>query len=156
MLTFEETRYSSFLKQPLVTSGELRFTPPATLERRIVSPFSARYIIEDDQLTVEQPGAASPRKIPLASQPLLANLIGTIRALLRGDLASLARLYRTELSGTRDRWTLVLLPSDPSMVEFIASVQVTGRGGALTEMEVVEPSGDRTVTRFAHTSEGER
>ena len=156
VLAFEETRYSSFLKQPLVTSGELRFTPPATLERRIVAPFAARYTIVDDRLTIEQPGAASPRTIPLASQPLLANLIGTIRALLGGDLASLGRLYRSELSGTREHWTLTLLPSDPAMVEFIASIEVRGRADALTEMEVTEPSGDRTVTRFARASEAAR
>jgi len=98
----------------------------------------------------ERPGAGAPRTLSLASQPLLANLVGTLRALLRGDLPTLARLYRIELKGDRDDWALTLLPSDPAMVEYVATVHVRGHAATLTDMEIVEPSGDRTVTRFTH------
>ena len=37
-VAFTETRHSSALKTPLVTSGELRYTRPAQLERRVRSP----------------------------------------------------------------------------------------------------------------------
>jgi hypothetical protein len=42
------------------------------------------------------------------------------------------------------------------MVEFVATVRVTGHAGMLEEMEVIEPSGDRTVTRFEHAHEASR
>jgi len=156
VIAFTETRHSSMLKEPLVTTGELRFKPPSTLERRVTAPFAERYLVEGDRVTIERPGSGTPRTLSLASQPLLANLVGTIRALLRGDLQTLERLYRVELRGEPDSWALTLLPSDPAMVEFVASVHVKGHAAALTEMEVVEPNGDRTVTHFARASEAPR
>lgn len=155
-IAFTESRQSSLLKEPLVTTGELRFKPPSTLERKVTTPFVERYVIEGDRVTIERPGTDAPRTLSLGSQPLLANLVETIRALLRGDLRTLARLYRVELAGSRDDWALTLLPSDPAMVEFVASVRVTGHAGMLDEMEVVEPNGDRTVTRFTQAIEAQR
>lgn len=156
VIAFTETRHSSMLKEPLVTTGELRFKPPSTLERRVDTPYAERYLIEGDRVTIERPGSGAPRTLSLGSQPLLANLVETIRALLRGDLQSLTRLYRVALRGEPGNWALTLLPSDPAMVEFVASVHVTGRAAALTEMEVVEPNGDRTVTRFVRAQEAPR
>jgi hypothetical protein len=156
VIEFSETRHSSMLKAPLVTTGELRFKRPATLERRVKTPFAERYLIEGDRVTIERSGSGAPRTLSLASQPLLANLVETIRALLRGDLQTLTRLYRVELRGEPGDWALTLLPSDPAMSEFVASVHVKGRAAALTEMEVVEPNGDRTVTHFVHAPEAPR
>ncbi|MGB8436706.1 MAG: LolA-related protein [Burkholderiales bacterium] len=156
VVAFTETRHSSMLKEPLVTTGELRFKPPSTLERQVTTPYAERYLVEGDRVTIERPGTGAPRTLSLASQPLLANLVETIRALLRGDLQTLKRLYRVELRGEPDNWAFTLLPSDPAMVEFVASVHVKGRAAALTEMEVVEPNGDRTVTHFARTHEAPR
>ena len=70
-IAFTETRYSSLLKEPLVTTGELRFSPPDTLERRIDKPFAERYVIEGDRMTIERPGAGSPRTLSLTSPYLL-------------------------------------------------------------------------------------
>ena len=156
VIEFVETRHSSLLREPLVTTGELRFEPPATLERRVTTPYAERYRIAGDQVTIDRPGGGPPRTLSLGGQPLLANLADTIRAMLRGDLPVLERLYRIELAGSREDWALTLLPSDPATVEFVASVRVSGRGGTLAEMEVVEPNGDRTVTRFRPRSEAPR
>jgi outer membrane lipoprotein-sorting protein len=156
VIAFTETRHSSMLKEPLVTTGELRFKPPSTLERRVTTPFGERYLVEGDRVTIERPGSGQPRTLSLGSQPLLANLVETIRALLRGDLRTLAQRYRIELRGNPADWALSLLPSDPAMVEFVASVHVKGRSATLTEMEVVEPNGDRTVTHFADAREAPR
>jgi Outer membrane lipoprotein carrier protein LolA-like len=156
VIEFTETRHSSMLKEPLVTTGELRFKPPSTLERRVRTPFAERYLIEGDRVTIERPGSGAPRTLSLGSQPLLANLVETIRALLRGDLQTLTRLYRVKLRGEPGNWALTLLPSDPAMVEFVASVHFKGRAAALTEMEVVEPNGDRTVTHFVRARKAPR
>lgn len=156
VIDFTETRHSSMLKEPLVTTGALRFKPPTTLEREVKTPFAERYVVEGDRVTIERPGAGASRTLSLGSQPLLANLVTTLRALLRGDLRTLARRYRIELRGDPADWALTLLPSDPAMVEFIATVHARGHAAALTELEVVEPNGDRTMTRFMHAPEASR
>jgi outer membrane lipoprotein-sorting protein len=144
---FVETRHSSALKTPLVTTGELRYARPARLERRVRTPVDERYIVEGDNVTIERKGGA-PRTVSLASQPALGAFLEGIRATLRGDIATLRRFYRVELEGGADSWTLVLLPSDPDMAELVTVIRIAGARGRLTGMEVVETGGDRVVTRF--------
>lgn len=145
---FTETRHSSALKAPLVTTGELRYTRPGRLERQVKTPHDERYLVDGDQVTITRKGG-TPRTISLASQPALAGFLDTLRATLRGDLATLRRTYRVELEGDAASWRLVLLPADPDVAEFITVIRVAGNADRLAEMEVVETSGDRVVTRFS-------
>jgi outer membrane lipoprotein-sorting protein len=144
---FVETRHSSALKTPLVVTGELRYTPPARLERRVQTPVQERYVVTDDTVTIERKGGAA-RTVSLASMPTLGAFLESIRATLRGDLATLRRFYRVEIEGEPAGWTLVLLPSDREMADLVSVIRITGARGRLTGMEVVEAAGDRVVTRF--------
>jgi outer membrane lipoprotein-sorting protein len=144
---FVETRHSSALKTPLVVTGELRYAPPARLERRVQTPIEERYVVTDDTVTIERKGGAV-RTVSLASMPTLGAFLESIRATLRGDLATLRRFYRVEIEGTSAAWTLVLLPSDREIADLVSVIRISGAGGRLTGMEVVEAGGDRVVTRF--------
>lgn len=145
---FSETRYSTALKVPLVTQGELAFERPARLERKVTAPVAERYVANGATVTIERAGTP-PRTVSLAQQPALAGLLGSIRATLAGDLATLRRLYRVELTGETREWSLVLLPRDQELAALVVSIRITGSGSALTGMEVQEASGDRVVTHFA-------
>jgi hypothetical protein len=145
---FTETRHSSALKAPLVATGELRYVRPDRLERDVRTPRPERYVVEGDRLVIIPP-AGAPRTIALSAQPALAAFLDTLRATLRGDLATLARTYRVELVGDHARWQLLLLPSDPLLAELVTSIRVHGREAQLEALEVVEASGDRVVTRFS-------
>jgi hypothetical protein len=144
---FVETRHSSALRTPLVTRGELRYAPPARLERRVRVPVEERYLVDGDRVTIERKGG-TPRTVSLAAQPALGAFLESIRATLRGDLATLRRFHRVELEGEPAGWTLVLLPSDPEMAELVSVIRISGSGGRLAAMEVLETGGDRIVTRF--------
>jgi len=148
---FTETRHSSALRTPLVTSGELHYAPPARLERRVRTPVEERYVVDGDRVTIERRGAA-PRTLSLAGQPALGAFLESIRATLRGDLATLQRFYRVETEGDAAGWMLVLLPSDPEIAELVTVIRITGARARLTGMEVVETGGDRVVTRFAEVA----
>jgi outer membrane lipoprotein-sorting protein len=150
-VAFTETRHSAALKTPLATTGELRFTPPARLERKVKTPFEERYVVDGDRVTIERKGGTA-QTVSLAGQPALAAFLESIRATLRGDLATLKRFYRVELGGAPSAWTLVLLPADPGMAEFVTVIRMSGTAGRLTGMEVVETGGDRVVTRFAEVA----
>lgn len=150
-VAFTETRHSSALSAPLVTRGELRYTPPGRLVRSVTAPVEERYVVEGDRVTIERRGA-TPRTFSLAAQPVLGAFLESIGATLRGDLAVLTRHYRVEVEGTLARWSLVLLPSDPGMAEFVTVIRIAGAHGRLTGMEVVETAGDRVVTQFAEAA----
>jgi outer membrane lipoprotein-sorting protein len=152
-VTYRETKHSALLKTPLETTGELRYRRPAFLERRVKTPQEERYTIDGDTLTIERKRDGQSRTVGLQSQPVLWALVEGIRATLRGDAATLQRFYRLELEGDVAAWTLHLLPSGTDMAEFVRVVRINGGKGRLRGMEIVEASGDRTVTVF---SEGVR
>jgi outer membrane lipoprotein-sorting protein len=147
-VAFTETRHSKALNAPLVSSGELRYEPPGRLERRVAPPVGERYVVDGGTVTIER-GSAPPRTLQLAQHPALAAFLESIRATLAGDLTTLRRLYRVEVAGDPNDWSLVLLPRDAELAALIVSIRIAGSGGRLAEMEVVEASGDRVVTRFA-------
>jgi outer membrane lipoprotein-sorting protein len=147
-VAFVETRSSSALNAPLVARGELHYAPPGRLERRVSAPVEERYVVDGDRVTVERRGA-TPRTVALASRPVLGAFLESIRATLRGDLATLRRYYRVEIEGDAAGWTLVLLPSDAALAELVTVIRISGSRGRLTGMEVVEAGGDRVATRFA-------
>jgi hypothetical protein len=147
---FTETRHSDALREPLVTTGELRYRRTAggseRLERRVQTPFAERYVIEDDRVTIERGDAT--RTLRLDALPLLRAFIDTIRATLAGDLVALRRHYAVVFSGAREDWVLALLPADPEIAELVTSVRIAGNADRIRSMEVLERSGDRIVTRF--------
>jgi len=143
---FAETRRSDVLREPLVSTGELRYRRPAHLERRVATPVVERYVIDGDRVTVER--GADARTLRLDAIPVLRVFIESIRATLAGDLEALRRHYAVTLSGTREDWVLVLLPADPEVAELVTSVRIAGAGDRIRGMEVLERSGDRIETRF--------
>ncbi len=152
VVSFKETKHSALLKTPIELAGELRYRRPDFLEKPVRVPFEERYTIEGSMVTIERTadGGGKGRKhtLSLQSQPMLRALIDSIRSTLRGDAAALRKFYRLELVGEANAWTLVLLPSDVQLAEFVTVIRMTGGGGMLRSMEIVEASGDRTLTRF--------
>ncbi len=153
---FIETRHSDALREPLVTTGGLRYRRAPggdeRLERRVATPFAERYTIEGDRLTIER--GDTTRTLRLDALPLLRAFIDAIRATLAGDLARLRRHYGVVFSGAREDWVLALLPADPEVAELITSVRIAGQGDRIRSMEVLERSGDRVVTRFTDEPPG--
>ena len=148
---FKETKHSAFLKAPIELAGELRFRRPDFLERRIRIPAEERYTIDGATLTIERKRDGRTHTMSLDQQPMLRALVDSIRSTLRGDAQALRKFYRLELVGEASGWTLVLLPSDLQLAEFVRVIRMTGGAGVLRSMEIVEASGDRTVTWFEGT-----
>ncbi len=145
---FKETKHSALLKAPIELAGELRFRRPDFLERRVRIPAEERYTIDGAILTIERKRDGRAHTMSLDQQPMLRALVDSIRSTLRGDAAALRKFYRLELVGEASGWTLVLLPSDLQLAEFVRVIRMTGRAGVLRSMEIVEASGDRTLTQF--------
>ncbi len=151
VVSFKETKHSALLKTPIELAGELRYRRPDFLEKQVRVPFEERYTIEGSTVTIERGRDGSGGRkhtLSLQSQPMLRALIDSIRSTLQGDAAALRKFYRLELIGEASAWTLVLLPADVQLAEFVTVIRMTGGGGILRSMEIVETSGDRTVTRF--------
>lgn len=142
---FHELQYRRVLKTPIERSGELYFAPPATFEKRIRLPVSETYRIEGETLSMSLPDRAT-RQISLRNQPLLGGLLLSFKAVIGGQFESLGESFSTTVGGTPEQWTLELRPTQADVAKYIDVILVSGRRSDPLRFEVVERSGDRTVT----------
>jgi hypothetical protein len=143
-VAFEEKTYSSLLTEPLVATGWLRFTPPATMEKEILRPSRERYVVEGDRLSVESKTGAK-KTIGLDDYPALRSLVEAFRASVTGDAARLKEVYETTIGGDRRSWTLLLRPRDADGRKLVDYILFTGRDGWIGTIAIRAPDGDRSV-----------
>jgi len=141
---FVETKHLAVLRGVMEVRGTLEFRQPDYLKREHTSPRAEIYEIEAGTITISQPGKAS-KQVALADFPPLAAFIDSLRAILSGDADTIERLYRTELSGTDQAWTLTLTPRDRNLADYIDWVKLEGREQRLIRIETQEAIGDRSV-----------
>ena len=142
---FREVRTTKLLKTPLVSSGMLRYAPPDRLERETLQPMRETVVIEGMQVAIERDGSQTVMSLVSGTPP--AAMVQTLRAVLSGNLQELESLYRASALGSMERWTLQLEPRSGETA--IREVRLSGKGGMVDEIEVLERGGDRTVTTLS-------
>ncbi|ULA62744.1 MAG: conserved exported protein of unknown function [Nitrospira sp.] len=144
-MAFEEATYSSLLTEPLKVRGQLRFTPPATMEKAITDPFRERYVIEGERVLFESERKKIKRTISLEDYPALRSFVAAFRASFTGDAAQLQKVYETTLDGTRRQWTLLLRPREKTGQSMVDYILFTGSEGRVATIAIRSPDGDRSV-----------
>ena len=140
---FVELRDSPLLKAPLRIGGEYRRPDEATLVREVRSPYAETTTIRDGR----RPScAASARAASRSRVPELAGLQASFGAMLAGDRATLERHYRIEAAGTRQHWTLTLVPREAALAAKLRDIVLHGRGAELRCFET-EPARGGEVQR---------
>ena len=140
---FVEKKYIAILDQPVESSGELRYVPPDRLEKRTIAPKPELLVLAGDTLTLER----DKRKLTLQLRdyPQIAAIVESLRGMLSGDRTALEKTYRLEVHGSRERWTLVMLPSDAKLAELVLRIDVTGSRDRVRTIEIRQADGDRSV-----------
>jgi len=151
-VAFVEKKYLSSLDRPLESSGTLSYTAPSRLEKQTTQPTPETLIVDGNTLTVNRNG--SRHTLSLASYPEVAAFTDSIRATLAGDLDRLSRDYKVVLDGSRAQWRLTLLPSDPKIATLVSRVTIDGRDDRIASFEVLQASGDRSVTTIVGPEAG--
>lgn len=140
---FTEKKIIALLDKPIESSGELRYIPPDRLEKRTAKPRPELLVLERGVLTVERGGQT--HTLRLADYPEIAAVVDSIRGTLAGDRSSLERVYRLDLHGTAERWTLVMLPSDQKLAALVQRIDVSGNGDNVRTIEILQADGDRSI-----------
>lgn len=140
---FTERKYLAVLDQPVVSSGQLRFRAPDRLEKITIEPQPESLVLEGDTLSITRGNRRHVLK--LSEYPQVAAFVDSIRATLAGDRAALERAYAMQLSGSAERWSLALLPRDPKMAEVVLRVTIRGSRALVSEVEILQAGGDRSV-----------
>ncbi|MFP5418777.1 MAG: LolA-related protein [Gammaproteobacteria bacterium] len=141
--TYTETKTIAMLEQPVESSGELLFIPPARLEKRTLKPKPESMVLDGDTLTLTR--GRRTHVLRLQDYPQVAAMIESIRATLAGDRKALEKVYQLALSGDTDRWTLTLAPRDAGVRKLIARIRMEGSEARVRSVEILQADGDSSV-----------
>jgi len=142
---FVEKKYVAILDSPIEQSGTLAYAP-GRLEKITLSPRLERMTIDGDSLTIERGASKKTRHLRLSRYPILWGFVEGLRAALTGDLNTLQNFYEIELHGSPGDWEMVLVPSQRRMRAVVRLVSIRGDRGHIEIIEMVEATGDRSVT----------
>lgn len=149
--TFTEKKYLAILDEPVESSGELLFVPPARLEKRTLKPKAETLVLDGDVLTVERRNRR--HVLSLRDYPEVAGMVESIRATLAGDRKSLERFYRLDLQGSNERWTLLLVPLDAGAGSMVTRIRMEGERDEVRMVEILQADGDRSVMSIRKAAE---
>lgn len=139
---FVELRESRLLKTPLRISGEYRRPAGNVLVREVRAPYAETTTIRAGEATIERAGK-SPRTFSLSRAPELAGLQASFGALLSGDRAGLAEYYTVTSDGSRQHWTLTLVPKRAELATQVRDIVLYGRGAELRCIETRTPADEQ-------------
>lgn len=145
---FTEIKYLSALDQPLRVQGEVQFTPPDHLQRKVTSPYSETMTVAGGMLTLQRDGE-KPRELALDDSPAMAAFVTAFLATLAGDQALLETHYDLALSGDESAWSIDLTPRDKKLAKRVTLIRVAGAGQRLHSFETQQGNGDRSVMLFS-------
>ncbi|MET0341511.1 MAG: outer membrane lipoprotein carrier protein LolA [Polyangiales bacterium] len=145
---FREEKRMSLLAAPLVSEGRLLYQKPRLLARHTDKPRKASLLLKGDTLSFG--GDKEEQSISLSSQPSLRVLVDTFVSVLAGDRAALERVATVTVEARDDGgYRIHLTPKDDKVKRLVKAMTFDGKGAALARMELIDASGDTTVTTFS-------
>lgn len=149
---FVEVRGSALLKAPLRLAGEYRRPDAATLVREVRSPYRETTTLRAGEAVIARDGK-TPRRFALSRVPELAGLQTSFGALLAGDRAGIERTYTVAARGSRERWTLTLVPKDKALAARVRDIVLYGQGAELRCIETRPVKGELQRTLLASAAQ---
>ena len=141
--SFVEKKYIGIIEKPVESSGELFFTAPDKLEKRTLKPRTESITLDGPQLIIERAGKAR-LSLNLQNYPEAAAFVESIRGTLAGDKTALEKVYKLSLSGTADKWQLILLPQFSRMSDLISRIRINGSRADVNHIDFDLADGDRS------------
>jgi outer membrane lipoprotein-sorting protein len=143
-VAFIEKKYIAVLDRPVESSGELLYTAPDGLEKRMLKPKPESMVVKGDELLIER--GRQKYKLQLQAYPELAAFINSIRGTLAGDRKALEQHYRMSLEGSAERWSLQLFPLDEKMQAVVKNIRIAGMRSEVRSIEISQADGDSALT----------
>jgi outer membrane lipoprotein-sorting protein len=145
---FREEKQLALLAKPLTSEGTLYFAHPDLLLRRVERPSRSEVLIAHDTLRVRD--QAGEQALDLRARKDLRPFIESLTWILAGNEAALRKLYAVEFvpAGPAAPWQLVLKPKAEPLSRLIAELRIQGRGLRVSQIEVRETNGDKTLTHI--------
>jgi hypothetical protein len=126
-IEFTEVRFSRLVREPLVVSGELGYSGPNSLDRRVTTPYRENTSIRGESVKVEREGE-KPRSFALKHAPELRGLLTGFSAMLAGDANALRQAFTVAATDKGEHWILTLRPKDTKAQRRLNMMEISGSG----------------------------
>jgi hypothetical protein len=150
---FTEVRFSRLVREPLIVSGELGYSGPSSLDRRVTTPYRENTSIRGESVKVEREGE-KPRSFALKHAPELRGLLTGFSALLSGDATTLEQAFTVEATDRGDEWTLTLRPKDTKAKRRLQRMDVVGSGTDPRCFSMITVDGANSILLLGASAKG--
>ncbi|MDR2506382.1 MAG: outer membrane lipoprotein carrier protein LolA [Candidatus Accumulibacter sp.] len=144
---FEQTKYMSSLKRPLVLSGRLTFSRRDGILWIIDKPYRMTYILSESRI-VEIGSDGTARARGQSDLPGLTQISRVFRAMLAADSNALKDYFDVkDINENAGVWEIMLIPRQAQLAQFISGMRLSG-ARFVDAIEIGETNGDRSTIRF--------
>lgn len=155
--TFNETRHSTFLTTPIKLNGTFVYEAPQTFIKETFKPFPEIVTVDHNGVKIEQDkdmqeGQSRIQFIAADAHPLVQGLVDSAKATMSGKKELLEARYRLELNGSKENWSVKLVPREKALRKKIESLLFVGNGDLINSVEIRESDGDWSVINLKYES----
>jgi hypothetical protein len=146
-IRFVEEQHSWVLAEPVISEGLLKYDAGSgTLTKQVLKPEPMSLTISGDRIDISR--GQQQRRLNIARDSPLHDMLLALRALLAGDAAALRRSFIVDYQSRDTPWRIRLTPRDPALGSKLARIEVVGRDDQVDSIEITLASGDRQLMRL--------
>lgn len=147
---FVQVQHRAILKQPLSSSGTVRFTRPDTLTWEVLAPARSTFSLDRGVARMQYPDLQMDETLDLAAVPDAQRLASSLLVWLQADATAVERDFTTTYTTTPPGAHLV--PRDPKLAALLAAIDLhfTPSPWRVSAVTLIEPDGDRVECAFRH------
>ena len=142
---FSQERKIAILSKPLISQGQLDFSPAKGLRWRVTSPIEHTLIMRGDQ--INQYGRACS-KIPPQAGAWQAEFVKIFSALVKADLKALQPYFDISIGGSPANWNAQLVAIHIDLRRALGTVTLFGIADEIQRVQLQQGS-DTTTMKFA-------
>lgn len=138
---FRELRSNAMFAESLELTGFLEYLEDGEMRKVVETPFEEAFRVRSDRVELERHGET--RVLPISKSRGLRTMLGGIEAILAGQTERLEKLFRYELTGEENAWSLQLTPRSRRVAKQLQSLTVTGDMEAVTSIRIDLAGGEQ-------------
>jgi outer membrane lipoprotein-sorting protein len=145
---FTQVRHLAALHDALTTEGTLEYKRGGRFVWRTSPPSESELVMDGKRVTIHYPGMGAEKTIDFSTEPGMAKVFETIRAVLQGDIDNLAALFTVSIR-KKEPLSLSLSPRTEALSRTVSRIQLDfDRQLHLVHVTLDEPDGDSTDISF--------
>ena len=145
---FTQERRIHYVRNPLLSSGYLRFVAPDHLEMIVSNPEAESFLYDDGMLSFNKAGEEHTDQVSVDSNLLLSAMFSGLIGTLSGNEDELKRVFFVKFEAGGCNWRMSLIPKSKRVLEKVQEIELRGMEQHIDEIEIWQANGDHSLLRI--------